>query len=135
MRFLDSNVLIHAAVEQDPRQHARSVALIDRLRRAEERVHITDLVMIEVAVNLRFERAGRLSKQEVVDFLLPLTQLDSVEVANKAAWPRAFDLYVAQNLDLSDAHIAALMEFSGESELYSFDRDFDRIPGITRMEP
>jgi predicted nucleic acid-binding protein len=135
LRFVDANVLIHAAVEQDPAEHARSLALIGRIQRAQEQVHITDIVMVEVAVNLRSARAGRLSKQQVADFLLPLTQMDSVEIAYKSAWRRVFDLYVGENLDLGDAHIAALMEAKGESELYSFDTDFDRIPGITRLEP
>lgn len=39
------------------------------------------------------------------------------------------------NLDFADALIAARTLEAGQSDLYSFDRDFDRIPGILRKEP
>ena len=39
------------------------------------------------------------------------------------------------NLPFGDAYIAAEMGRSGATELYSFDRQFNRVPGITRLEP
>jgi predicted nucleic acid-binding protein len=34
-----------------------------------------------------------------------------------------------------DAYFAALMEQLKLTEIVSFDRDFDRVPGLTRVEP
>jgi predicted nucleic acid-binding protein len=39
------------------------------------------------------------------------------------------------NVDFPDAHMAALLVGESVAELYSLDSDFDRIPGITRLEP
>ena len=47
----------------------------------------------------------------------------------------AFDLYVRLRLPFADAYYAALMQRRGIQEIISFDKDFDRIPGVTRREP
>jgi predicted nucleic acid-binding protein len=50
---------------------------------------------------------------------------------------RALDVYVtfAPHLDMEDALSVAYVESADPPELYSFDRDFDRVPQITRREP
>jgi predicted nucleic acid-binding protein len=47
---------------------------------------------------------------------------------------RALDLYATTRLDVGDALLIAAME-EGAVDLHSYDRHFDRIPGITRREP
>ncbi len=39
------------------------------------------------------------------------------------------------NLDFGDAMIAASMEQARTQALYSYDRDFDKLPGLVRLEP
>ena len=56
-------------------------------------------------------------------------------VENKRAVLRALSLYGSVTLDFGDALLAAAMEREGASELYSFDRDFDRSPWLNRREP
>lgn len=48
---------------------------------------------------------------------------------------RALDLYAIYPLDFEDAIILARMERQKITELYSFDRGFDAVAGITRREP
>jgi len=38
------------------------------------------------------------------------------------------------NIDFSDALIAAEMLHGGYTEIYSYDRDFDRVTGVGRVE-
>jgi len=33
------------------------------------------------------------------------------------------------------ARLSAMMEMTADAEVYSLDSDFDRIPGVTRIEP
>jgi predicted nucleic acid-binding protein len=48
----------------------------------------------------------------------------------------ALDLIVeTPSLDFTDALCAAHMERLGLSEIYTFDRDFDRINGVERVAP
>jgi predicted nucleic acid-binding protein len=45
------------------------------------------------------------------------------------------DLYVNLNLSFADAYYAVLMERLHLTEIVTFDKEFDRVPGITRVEP
>ena len=49
---------------------------------------------------------------------------------------RALDLFASHSsLDFEDALQIAHMERTGVQELYSYDKDFDRVPSVTRREP
>ena len=55
---------------------------------------------------------------------------------NKRVYLVALDIFAARpSLDFEDALSVAYMQNEGIAELYSYDRDFDRISGITRIEP
>jgi len=48
----------------------------------------------------------------------------------------ALELYaVSTFLDFEDALAVSHMEQQGLTEILSYDRDFDRAPGIVRIEP
>lgn len=47
----------------------------------------------------------------------------------------AISLYRAYEVDFADALVAAAARTEGPSEIRSFDREFDRIPGLTRSAP
>ncbi len=48
---------------------------------------------------------------------------------------RALSLTGSVTLDFGDALLVAAMEREGATDLYSFDRDFDRFPWLNRREP
>ena len=48
---------------------------------------------------------------------------------------KVFDLYVDLNLPFADAYHVALMQRLGLRQIISFDKEFDRVPGVTRVEP
>ena len=48
---------------------------------------------------------------------------------------RVFDLYVSSNVSFADAYSALEPQRIGASRIVSFDTDFDRVPGIRRIEP
>jgi predicted nucleic acid-binding protein len=76
-----------------------------------------------------------LGPDEIRDGLLPIIELPGLKLPHKQVYRRAFDLFVGLRIDWPDAFHAALVERSDEPELYSFDRDFDRVPTIKRFEP
>jgi predicted nucleic acid-binding protein len=133
-RFIDSNVLFHAVVVQEPWQHAASRAFIERLLSEREEAFITETVLAELAATLASRRAGALSREEIARFLGPLLSSPSVHLADKSIWRRALEIFWRYSVDLADAHQAALCERDG-GEVISFDSDFDRIPGVRRIEP
>lgn len=69
------------------------------------------------------------------DPLYPLLLLPGLELPHRKTYLRALDFYAVYNVGLEDALMVAHMEREGETDLYSYDRDFDWVPGITRIEP
>jgi predicted nucleic acid-binding protein len=53
----------------------------------------------------------------------------------KRLYPRVFELYVSYPIDYVDAYHAALLEHFKQQNLFSFDRDFDALPGLSRRQP
>ena len=60
--------------------------------------------------------------------------LQKLEDGKKAALT-ALDLYVENKIDWSDAFIASQMLAGQIKEIISFNQRFDKIKGITRIEP
>ena len=61
--------------------------------------------------------------------------LPGLRIKRKSVFDRAFELYVTLGIDYIDSYHAALLEAQGQSALYSYDTDFDRVPSLQRHEP
>jgi predicted nucleic acid-binding protein len=67
--------------------------------------------------------------------LLDLLQLPGVVLSGKRSYPRVFELWVEYpGLSFADCYHPALMERRRLPAIISFDRGFDRLPGIHRVE-
>lgn len=77
----------------------------------------------------------KLPKTRIRELLVPLINLRGLQLPSKPAIRQALDLYVEKNLSFADAFIAAEMLRRGETEIYSWDEGFDRVEGLTRLEP
>lgn len=77
----------------------------------------------------------KMSKPEIAQALLPLINLPGLKIPNKARLRRVFDWYVRYNLSFVDAYLAVLTREQKLPALVSFDRNYDRIPGVVRVEP
>jgi predicted nucleic acid-binding protein len=67
--------------------------------------------------------------------VLGFLELPSVILRGKRRFCSVFELYIARNLSFADAYHAVMMTRRNIREVISFDRDFDRVPGIKRSEP
>jgi uncharacterized protein len=91
------------------------------------------LVVFETVFTL--QRHYRQAKTRIRDAVLPLLELPGVLMPGKRRFREAFDLYVNLNLPFADAYHAVLMKRLKRTEVVTFDRHFDRIPGLRRLEP
>lgn len=68
--------------------------------------------------------------------LRPLLLLPGLRLPDRAVYLDAFDIYeTLPRFDFEDAVIVAHMRRQRVGELLSYDRDFDAVPGIRRVEP
>jgi predicted nucleic acid-binding protein len=81
------------------------------------------------------ERTYRRPKSLISEGVQSLLELRGIELPGKRLFIRVFELYASLNIPFADAYHAALMEQRKLTEILTFDRDFDRIPGIQRIEP
>lgn len=133
IRFLDTNVLLRHFLQDDPDQSPRATACLQRIEDGALRVRIADTVVFETVFVL--ERRYRQPKEAIGAVLRLFVALPSVALSAKARMLRALGLYADLNLPFADAYHAAVALDTGIAEILSFDRDFDRIAGITRFEP
>ena len=130
--FLDTNVFLRHLLNDHPRHSRLSTAFLHRIESGEVQAHINDIVVFETVYVLEGHRQ---SKQAISDLVLPLIELPGVMLAGKHRWRTVFERYVSANLPIADAYHTVVMEQLGTREIVSFDKDFDRVPGIRRVEP
>jgi predicted nucleic acid-binding protein len=135
--FIDTDVIIRFLTGDDPVKQERAVRLFEQVEQGNVTLAAPDTVIADAVYVLSSPRLYNLPRQEVAALLVPLVRLSGFRVQNRRAVLAALNLYGygANKLDFGDALIAAAMAQSGSQTLYSFDTDFDKVPGINRQEP
>lgn len=133
--LIDTDVIIRLLTGDDAEKQARARALFKRIEAGEVTVFAPITTIADCVYVLSSPALYRLPRTEVVGLLLPILRLRGFRVQDRRAVLRALDLYAATALDFGDAYLAASMQRLGSRTVYSFDRDYDRIKGIQRVEP
>lgn len=134
-RFLDTNILIQHLVREDEPKATGCRDLLLRLEAGQEEAIATDIVIFETVYILNSPRHYGLSRIRIRELVEPLIALRGLRLPRKSLYTTAFDLFCEYNVSFADAYNGAYMESRGINEVYSYDSDFDRIPGISRVEP
>lgn len=131
--FADANVILRFLVGDPPRLAKRARSLFEAVERGDVRLFIDELVLAEVAWVLRsfyhFDAA------RIAAVLQTLVAHEGLEVIDRASLLEALTYFADRNVDFVDALLAVRLDRRGVSEIYSFDADFDRLPGVTRLVP
>jgi predicted nucleic acid-binding protein len=132
-RFLDTNVLLRYFVATDPDKARHSRDLLWRVERGGEKVVTSLMVVAEVVFTL--QRTYKVPKARIREMVGDVLSLRSLQLAGKNLCIEALDLYVDKNVSFVDAYNAIFMRSQGVDEIYSWDSDFDKLPGVRRIEP
>lgn len=133
--FVDADVIVRLITGDDLVKQAAARTFFDRVEAGEIVVDTPVTTIADVACVLASPKIYGLPRAEVGAALGTLVRLPSFRVANRRAVLRALDLFGATRLDFGDAFIIASMEQADAAVVVSYDRDFDRVSGITREEP
>lgn len=131
--LLDANVFLRHLGQDHPDHSPRATAYIQRIENGELRARTTELVIFETIFTL--ERTYKVPKAIIQAQLLPLLDLPGLVLPGKRRFHSAFRLYTTHNVSFVDAYNAAVVQDLKLGPIVSFDRGYDRIPGITRIEP
>jgi predicted nucleic acid-binding protein len=132
-RFLDTNVIVRLLTGDDERKASLAAQLLARVEHGEERVALSPLVAFEVIFLLHHTYG--LPRERTRELVRALISLRGIDLPDKGLWLRALDFFAGSRLSFADAFNATYMTEQGLAEIYSWDTDFDRVNGITRVEP
>lgn len=130
---MDTNILLRFFTGDDSQKAQQALNLFMRIERGEEKVITSSSVIFETVYTL--QSFYKLPRVEIKDKLLPIISMRGIHLPDKSVYYRAFDLYVTKNISFADAYNAAYMISEEIFNIYSWDRDFDKIEGIVRLEP
>ncbi len=138
MRFLDANVFVYAyyrprrALTPDEEEMKElSKQIVTRVSEGKESI-ITTVVHLSEMVNIL--KHG-MPLHRLHETALGLFMLENVEICgiSQEAYFAALELGNELRLEANDALAVDVMSAKGITEIYSFDADFDRVPGMTRL--
>lgn len=136
MRYLDANIFVRYIAEDDAAMFAAVDALFESVDKDVERVAVLDVTVGEVVYVLTSRALYGLPRQEVVDRLSTILSHRGIQMEHKTRCLHALEIFASYGpLDFGDAVVCAAALDEHSPEVYSFDHDFDRVPGITRLEP
>ena len=137
MRFLDTNILLRHLTRDDPKKAEACTRLFQDIETGKLSAWTSDLVVAEVVFVLSSKGPNgyNYTREEIRAGLVPLLALPGLQLPSKRFYPRIFELYTTHKIDFIDVYHAALVEGDEQKELYSYDRDFDAIENVTRIEP
>lgn len=133
IRFVDANVILRFLTHDEPVQAARCDALFERVNKQREIIEVSEIVIADVVWTLH--SYYKLSKEQIREYVSTLLIQPNVRMADKSRMLDALTLFASENIDFSDALMATHMKSRSLDEIYSYDRDFDRIENIKRVEP
>ncbi len=128
-KLLDSNLLLRFLLNDNTEQ-ANAVQKL--LESCTDELILTDVSIAEIIWVLT--SYYKLPKQEVADKIKLLLALKTI-YANKPVLFKALSIYQSTNVDYIDAYVAAYAEDEQAAGIYSFDKDFEKIASVKRLEP
>jgi predicted nucleic acid-binding protein len=131
--FLDTNVFLCHLRGDHADFSPRATALLRRIEKGEQKVRTSDTVIFETVFTL--ERVYKQPKEAIRDAFLPLIELTGIVLPGKRRFRRVFSYYIEKNISFADAYHGVLSESLGLTKIISFDRDFNRIASVSRVEP
>jgi predicted nucleic acid-binding protein len=131
--LIDSNVVLRYLTKDPPRMAEAALKTLEDAQNAKISLILTPLTVAEVIWVL--ESFYGHSKAKVAEIMGQFLFCEGLEVEDLDLLVDALSLYQGKNLDFADAYLAAVALRRGPQAVYSFDQHFNRIPGVTRLEP
>ncbi len=127
MIFADSSYFIGLADKRD-QWHGKALGV---LRKARDEMLISDLVISESVTSVG-SRAGGKAGKKLYDFFIDNCEIVYVDDDLLSEGMEIFLKYDGK-LSVADSVSVAIMKRRGVKRIVSFDSDFDRMKGITRV--
>lgn len=133
MYLADTNIIIRYLVKDHPLQTKACTVLFNQSRIGQVNLVITSLVIFETVWTLL--SLYRVSKQQIVELLIELLKLEFIQIENRKLFIKAFEIWKTKNIDFNDAYNYIWAKESNLEGIYTFDKHFDKLKDLPRLEP
>ena len=133
MRFVDTNIFLRFLVNDDPEKADACEALFRKAISGEQDLVTSEMVIAEIVWVL--ESYYELEKSAIRDHVEKILNTRNLTCPNSGVIISALAFYAEKNIDYIDAYNAFAMRRDHISAIYSYDKHFDRVDWIERVEP
>lgn len=133
MRFVDANIFLRFLVNDVPTQADACEAIFRKAVEGEEALYTTDMVIAEIVWVL--ESYYGLSRNEIRTKVEKILNTPNLACDHKGIIIHALTLYEEKRIDYIDAYNACILRMQGINEIYSYDKHYDRLSWLKRIEP
>lgn len=134
-QFVDTNIFLRHLTNDDPEKAPACFELFKLAQQDKIKLTTSESVIAEIVYMLSSKNVYNLPRQEIKKRLVPILSIRSLKLEHRETMLKALDLYEVYKLDFEDCLSIAHMERQQLHEIYSYDRDFDRVGEVKRLEP
>ncbi len=131
--YVDTNVLLRFITAAPAEQAAQARKLFAAAERGEVRLVLDEIIVAETVWVL--SSFYKFSKADIKEVLLPILANEGIELHDKRDMLLALTLFADLNVDFVDALVSVHMDHGDVHEIVTFDKHFDRLPGVQRVSP
>lgn len=137
LRFIDASVFLYAFLKPKKVLSKNMLELKENAKRILTRINegedvITTVVHLSEIANILETRTSKVKSAEYIEAILSKQTIHVYDV-DVASYAEAVLKAKEEGLGVNDALALIFMEKLGISEIYSFDRDFDKIKWVKRI--
>ncbi len=132
--YVDADVFVRLISGDVPSKQEASRLLLSRALDGEVTLHVAASTIAEIVHVLTSPNLYKMPRTVAAVAVRALAELPYLHVENRSTVLRALDLLPAAG-KFGDAMLVAVMEREGIGTVYAYDRGYDRISGVTRLEP
>ena len=131
MIFIDANIFLEVALDDARSDECEELFL--KIKNENIRATTSDFIIYTCLLQIENKIKSAKDMENFVVFVDNLKSLDIMPPRYHTLY-NAFDITKKHKLDFDDALIVAMMTSSDIKDLVSFDRHFDRVDEIKRVE-
>ena len=133
MKLLDTNVILRWLLDDDKRKADSFSRLLHNAVSRKEQLFISDIGIAEIVWVL--ESHYKLTVESVGQIVRNLLSTEGLIFENRDRLYDSVALYENHNIDFIDGYLSAVSKEKQLEAILSYDRDFDKVPGVKRLEP
>ncbi|MBA7509904.1 hypothetical protein ES705_01877 [subsurface metagenome] len=133
MIFLDTNIFLRFFLKENESMFQRLEKLFYEIISGNIIGVSNSMIIAEVVWVL--SRSYKWNKEKICDNIEFILSTPNIRFKDKVILVNASSIYKEKNIGFIDAYNYSYMKANGVTEIYSFDRDFDKLKDVKRLEP